>query len=90
MKRKQQVIRNPHTWYCKRKITPSRGSVRKLQDGKSITEYDVQQEILGQFDAMDLVTDHPPIVAVNAKSSDPHYAPSATDTPKRFEQTISF
>ena len=29
---------------------------------------------------MDLVTDHPPIVAVNAKSSDPHYAPSATDT----------
>ena len=52
----------------------------QLRDGESITEYDVQQEILGQFDAMDLVTDHPPIVAVNAKSSDPHYAPSATDT----------
>ena len=52
----------------------------KLRDGKTITEYDVQQEILGQFDAMDLVTDHPPIVAVNAKSSDPHYAPTATDT----------
>ena len=52
----------------------------KLRDGKTITEYDVQQEILGQFDAMDLITDHPPIVAVNAKSSDPHYAPTATDT----------
>ena len=52
----------------------------QLNDGKTITEYDVQQEILGQFDAMDLVTDHPPIVAVNAKSSDPHYAPTATDT----------
>ncbi len=52
----------------------------QLSDGKTITEYDVQQEILGQFDAMDLVTDHPPIVAVNAKSSDPHYAPTATDT----------
>ena len=52
----------------------------KLRDGKTITEYDVQQEILGQFDAMDLVTDHPPIVAVNAKSSDPHYAPTATET----------
>ena len=52
----------------------------QLRDGKTITEYDVQQEILGQFAAMDLVTDHPPIVAVNAKSSDPHYAPSATDT----------
>ena len=52
----------------------------QLSAGKTITEYDVQQEILGQFDAMDLVTDHPPIVAVNAKSSDPHYAPTATDT----------
>ena len=52
----------------------------QLRDGKAITEYDVQQEILGQFDAMDLITDHPPIVAVNAKSSDPHYAPTATDT----------
>ena len=52
----------------------------QLREGKTITEYDVQQEILGQFDAMDLVTDHPPIVAVNAKSSDPHYAPTATDT----------
>ncbi|MDE0552825.1 MAG: M24 family metallopeptidase, partial [Candidatus Poribacteria bacterium] len=35
---------------------------------------------LGQFDSMDVVTDHPPIVAINAKSSDPHYAPTATDT----------
>ena len=52
----------------------------QLRDGKTITEYDVQQEILGQFDAMDLVTDHPPIVAANAKSSDPHYAPTATNT----------
>ena len=52
----------------------------QLRNGKTITEYDVQQEILGQFAAMDLVTDHPPIVAANAKSSDPHYAPSATDT----------
>ena len=52
----------------------------QLSAGKTITEYNVQQEILGQFDAMDLVTDHPPIVAVNAKSSDPHYAPTVTDT----------
>ena len=51
-----------------------------LRDGKTITEYDVQQVILGQFDEMDLVTDHPPIVAANAKSSDPHYAPTSTDT----------
>ena len=52
----------------------------QLRDGKTITEYNVQQEILGQFDAMGLITDHPPIVAVNAKSSNPHYAPTLTDT----------
>ena len=52
----------------------------QLRDGKTITEYDVQQVILGQFNEMDLVTDHPPIVAANAKSSDPHYAPTSTDT----------
>ena len=54
----------------------------QLRSGKTITEYDVQQVILGQFDEMDLVTDHPPIVAANAKSSDPHYAPTSTDTQK--------
>ncbi len=52
----------------------------QLRTGTPITEYDVQQEILRQFRSMSLVTDHPPIVAVNAKSSDPHYAPSETDT----------
>ena len=52
----------------------------QLREGKTITEYDVQQVILGQFDEMDLVTDHPPIVAANAKSSDPHYAPTSTNT----------
>jgi len=50
----------------------------KIQRDKSITEYDVQQIILDQFDTMDLITDHPPIVAVNANSSDPHYSPSST------------
>jgi Xaa-Pro aminopeptidase len=52
----------------------------QLRAGKTITEYDVQQVILGQFDEMNLVTDHPPIVAANAKSSDPHYAPTSTNT----------
>ncbi len=51
---------------------------KQLKAGNSITEYDVQQEILKQFDEMDLVTEHPPIVAVNANSGDPHYAPNET------------
>ena len=52
----------------------------QLKAGNTITEYDVQQQILSRFDEMELVTDHPPIVAVNANSSDPHYAPTATRT----------
>lgn len=52
----------------------------QLRAGKAITEYDVQQLLLRRFEAMELTTDHPPIVAVNAKSSDPHYAPTATQT----------
>ena len=48
----------------------------QLKAGNTITEYDVQQEILKQFDEMQLITEHPPIVAVNANSGDPHYAPN--------------
>ena len=52
----------------------------QLKAGNTITEYDVQQQILNQFDEMELVTDHPPIVAANANSGDPHYAPTETHT----------
>jgi Xaa-Pro aminopeptidase len=45
---------------------------------KGMTEYDAQQKIMEEFDKRGLVTDHPPIVAVNAHSADPHYAPDAT------------
>ena len=51
----------------------------QLKANRTITEYDVQQQILNQFDKMGLITDHPPIVAVNANSGDPHYAPTATE-----------
>lgn len=53
---------------------------QQLKAGNKITEYDVQQQILHQFDEMELVADHPPIVAVNANSGDPHYAPTETRT----------
>lgn len=48
-----------------------------LSSGKPLTEYDVQQKILADFKKLHLVTDHPPIVGVNAHSADPHY-----ETPK--------
>ena len=47
-----------------------------VRHGKVLTEYDVQQEMMRIFAANGLETDEPPIVAVNANSADPHYAPS--------------
>ena len=52
----------------------------QLKTGRTITEYDVQQQILTQFDEMNLIADHPPIVAVNVNSGDPHYAPTSDRT----------
>lgn len=49
----------------------------QLRSGVPVTEYDVQSLIMERFDAEDLIPGHPPIVAVNAKASDPHYFPTA-------------
>ncbi len=44
--------------------------------GKSpLSEYALQQWILGRFERGGLVTDEPPIVAVNRHAGDPHYEP---------------
>jgi Xaa-Pro dipeptidase len=48
----------------------------ELKKNRKLTEYEVQQRILGDFAKRKLITDHPPIVAVNAHSADPHYAPT--------------
>lgn len=48
-----------------------------IGSGQAVTEYDIQQFIRQQFDQRDLMTDHGPIVAVNAHSGDPHFEPSA-------------
>jgi Xaa-Pro aminopeptidase len=50
---------------------------RVLQHG-STTEYDIQQFMWDRYAADGLVSDHPPIVAVNANSADPHYFPTAS------------
>ena len=52
----------------------------QMQRNNTVTEYDVQCFILDRFEAMDLTPGHPPIVAVNANSSDPHYSPTAAKT----------
>lgn len=49
---------------------------RSLGAGGSLTEYDVQEFIVGQFREQGLETEHRPIVAVNANSGNPHYEPT--------------
>jgi Xaa-Pro dipeptidase len=43
-----------------------------------LTESDVQKKILQEFKKRNLITDHGPIVAVNAHSADPHYETGET------------
>ncbi|MCC6140320.1 MAG: aminopeptidase P family protein [Nitrospira sp.] len=48
-----------------------------LRAGRALTEYDLQQFILGRIHDAGMVTSSPPIAAVNAHSADPHYGPTA-------------
>jgi Xaa-Pro dipeptidase len=51
--------------------------IRKaIAKGKTIIEYDVQQEIARLLNAEGVEADEPPVVAVNANSSNPHYSPT--------------
>lgn len=48
-----------------------------LRAGRTLTEYELQQFIVRRFGEENMVTDHDPIVAVNANASNPHYSPPA-------------
>jgi Xaa-Pro aminopeptidase len=52
----------------------------RLRNGSPVHEFEVQQFLRDGFAAHGMVTDHGPIVAVNANASDPHYEPSAERT----------
>jgi Xaa-Pro dipeptidase len=47
-----------------------------LRAGRSLTEYDLQQFILGRIHDAGMGTSSPPIAAVDAHSADPHYGPT--------------
>ncbi len=51
-----------------------------VREGKPVSEYRVQQFILHQFENRKMVTEDPPICAVNKNASNPHYEPSASHT----------
>ncbi len=48
----------------------------KLQNDDVITEYEVQQHMLREFEIHNLVCDHAPIVAIGPNAASPHYAPT--------------
>lgn len=52
-----------------------REAARRVEAGDSFTEFDLQQWILSQFRAYDVISDSAPIVAVGPHSGDPHYEP---------------
>jgi Xaa-Pro aminopeptidase len=52
-------------------------AAKGVRDKKPLTEHELQQWILREYDKTGLMTEEGPDVAVNAHASDPHYAPSA-------------
>lgn len=54
--------------------------VERLRSDTPVSEYEVQQFIRERFATFQLITDHGPIVAVNANASNPHYEPGREQT----------
>ena len=49
-----------------------------LRAGRTLSEYDLQQQMVGWFGEEGLVSDSPPVVAVGGNAGNPHYLPGAT------------
>jgi Xaa-Pro aminopeptidase len=48
-----------------------------LRAGRTLTEYELQQQMVGWFEEEGLVSDSAPVVAIGGNAGDPHYLPSA-------------
>ena len=51
--------------------------VHALEGGVTLTEFELQQQMVRWFDDERLETDSPPVVAIGANAGDPHYLPPA-------------
>jgi Xaa-Pro aminopeptidase len=61
----------------------------ELTAGRPLTEYGLQQFVLGRIRAAAMVTSSPPIAAVNAHSADPHYSPTeSSSSPIRHDDLV--
>ncbi len=53
---------------------------RAVKDGRrAVSEYTIQQQIMADFSDAGLISDDPPIVAVDAHAALPHYAPTESN-----------
>jgi Xaa-Pro dipeptidase len=55
-------------------------AARRLRDGSTVTEYEIQQLMAGWFAEDGLVSDSAPVVAAEKNAGDPHYLPTAGTT----------
>lgn len=60
----------------------------RYKTAESVTEYEVQQFIMKQYEDNGLVTDHPPIVAFGPNSGNPHYEPSESESATALEGDV--
>jgi Xaa-Pro aminopeptidase len=51
-----------------------------LASGARLSEYDLQQQMVGWFDQEGLVSDSAPVVAIGANAGNPHYLPTAAES----------
>ncbi len=52
-------------------------AAKSVREKRTLTEFDVKNWILKEFDAAGIWTEEGPDIAVNAHASDPHYGPTA-------------
>ena len=55
-------------------------AARRLTDGATVTEFEIQQLMAGWFAEEGLVSDSAPVVAAERNAGDPHYLPTASAT----------
>jgi Xaa-Pro aminopeptidase len=51
-----------------------------LRSGRTLSEYDLQQRMVGWFEEEGLISDSAPVVAIGGNAGNPHYLPTAAAT----------
>lgn len=77
----EQIANNRHVAAKLRSIMmESIETARTLVRRRTATEHDLQQFILSAIEREELLTDHPPIVAIGVNTASPHYEPTTASS----------